>query len=157
MKFNWKLKWKQKDKYNQGLFNSDCSCLIIPPLTVIIDQLATDCQNYGIPYVDITAKVFWVFNKIDTQWFYKETGSSLLERLNEKPRVILSSVDSLCNNQVRNISFLFSYTWRNIQIKEVLSQAQFVRGHTVVCVDEAQVEEKKYVTCSASLSQSSLK
>ena len=32
----------------------DCVCIVIPPLTVILDQLSRDCQFYGITYVDVS-------------------------------------------------------------------------------------------------------
>ena len=32
----------------------DCICIVIPPLTVILDQLSRDCEIYGITFVDLS-------------------------------------------------------------------------------------------------------
>ena len=38
-------------------------CFVIPPLTVILDQLAKDCENYGISYVDVSKVQRYKFKK----------------------------------------------------------------------------------------------
>ena len=48
----WKISFYQK--------LLDCICIVIPPLTVIIDQLSRDCEIYGISFVDLS-KVIIVF------------------------------------------------------------------------------------------------
>ena len=37
--------------------------MVIPPLTVIVDQLSHDCEKYGISYVNIS-KVRAIFGKL---------------------------------------------------------------------------------------------
>ena len=36
------------------LVTSDAVCFIIPPLTVILDQLVKDCEHFGLQYVDVS-------------------------------------------------------------------------------------------------------
>ena len=75
-----------------------CTCFIIPPLTVIVEQLAKSCDNYIFTYVDVS-KVscfysLYIFQKL-YHFFCQEHVETLFDKLVSGSKVILCSMECL--------------------------------------------------------------